>query len=145
MVSLEKRNLNKAYNDIFHQQETEEVIEKIEITLQDLQKYIWIPHRLVVKSDQQLTMKIRSIFSCSCLNCYSYLSLINTFYLETYEKLFSWSNSNPRRTKTRMGTSNCFHNTFLIFGFNANPFILNYVLKYLVSLFPNTEEIISSV
>lgn len=65
MLSLEKRDLDKTYTDIFLQQESEGIIERIEVAPQDFCKYIWIPHRPVFKSDQQVTTKIRPVFNCS--------------------------------------------------------------------------------
>ena len=49
----------------FKQQEEEGIIERFEVKPQNFSDYIWIPHRPVIKSEQQVTTKIRPVFNCS--------------------------------------------------------------------------------
>ena len=49
----------------FYQQGREGIIERIEVSPDKFSKYIWIPHRPVIKMDEQSTTKIRPVFNCS--------------------------------------------------------------------------------
>ena len=51
--------------EVFHQLESEGIIERFEVVLEDFTKHICIPHRPVFKTDEQTTTKIRPVFDCS--------------------------------------------------------------------------------
>ena len=53
------------YIKVFKQQEEEEIIERIEVDPQKYADYTWIPHRPIIKTEQQVTTKIRPVFNCS--------------------------------------------------------------------------------
>ena len=62
---LEAQGLSAEYGKIFQQYEEEGIIEPIHVEYRDFHKYIWIPHRPVVKTQAQVTTKIRPVFNCS--------------------------------------------------------------------------------
>ena len=51
--------------EVFHQLEREGIIERFEVVPQDFIKHIWIPHRLVFKTEEQTTTKIWPVFNWS--------------------------------------------------------------------------------
>ena len=63
--SLEKKGLLEDYQNVFHSQCEEGIIEKIEVEPKDFKNYVWIPHRPVIKDDPVTTTKIRPVFNCS--------------------------------------------------------------------------------
>ena len=40
-------------------------MERLKIQLEEFGKFIWIPHKPVIKNTEQVTTKIRSVFNCS--------------------------------------------------------------------------------
>ena len=62
---LEKDNLMDDYVKVFKEQEEEGIIERIEVDPQKYADYTWIPHRPIIKTEQQVTTKIRPVFNCS--------------------------------------------------------------------------------
>ena len=167
--TLSNQNQYDEYLGQFKQFENEEVIEKIEVNPKDFNKYIWIPHRPVFKTDEQSTTKMRPVFNASLktkkgtpsLNEASYcgvnlmkdmnelLMLFRTnhyVYLGDIRKAFLMIKLKKIEDRNRF----CFflregdklvayRFTTIIFGFVASPFILNYVIQYHASLFPNDE------
>lgn len=63
--SLEDKGLVSAYGDIFRQYLKEGIIEPIQVSYKDFHKFIWIPHRPIIKTQTQVTTKIRPVFNCS--------------------------------------------------------------------------------
>ena len=61
MQSQESKKLDGTYLDLFRQQETEGIIEIIEVLPQYINKYVWIPHWQVFKTHQQSTTKITTL------------------------------------------------------------------------------------
>ena len=62
VTKLENQSLWNAYIDVFKQEEEEGIIEYFKVKPQNFSDYIWIPHRPVIKSEQQVTTKIRPVF-----------------------------------------------------------------------------------
>ena len=168
MSSLEASGQQEKYLEVFKQQEAEQIIEKIVVDPKDFHKYIWIPHRPVFKTDEQSSTKIRPVFNCSLktrncpsLNEASYgginimadmLELLMLFRTNKYtllgdlRKAFLMIKLKSLRDKNRFcffikegNKLVCYRYTTIIFGFNASPFILNYVLKHFASSFPDDE------
>ena len=54
-----------SYQAVFSQQLADDIIEEIDVRPDDFLKFIWIPHRPVVKTDANTTTKIRPVFNCS--------------------------------------------------------------------------------
>ena len=61
---LDRRELS-SYQAVFSQQLADDIIEDIDVRPDDFHKFIWIPHRPVVKTDTNTTTKIRPVFNCS--------------------------------------------------------------------------------
>ena len=76
---LEKDNLMDDYIKVFKQQEEEGIIERIEVDPQKYADYTWIPHRPIIKTEQQVTTKIGPVFNCS-LKTHNSPSLNETAY-----------------------------------------------------------------
>ena len=159
----------KEYSDGFKQMLSEGVLEEIQVNPTDFQNYIWIPHRPVFKTDEQATTKMRPVFNCSLkskrgtpsLNEASYagvnlmgdmLELIMLFrtnkyvYLADIRKAFLMIKLKYLVDRNRFcffmkegDRLICYRFTTLLFGLNASPFILNYVLKHHASLYPDDE------
>ena len=62
---LQKQNLVESYEEVFDKQLETGIIEEIEVSPQDYENYTWIPHRPVIKTEEQITTKIRPVFNCS--------------------------------------------------------------------------------
>ena len=60
---LDKRELLSSYQAVFSQQLADDVIEEIDVHPDDYHKFIWIPHRPVIKTDINTTTKIRPVFN----------------------------------------------------------------------------------
>ena len=162
---LDPKQLTDQYFNCFFEQEKEGIIKRFEVSPKDFSKYIWIPHRPVFKTDDQCTTKIRPVFNCSLkvnggcsLNEAAYsginlmgdmLELTLLFRSNKYVllgdirkaflmiKLISESDQNRFCFFAREGGKLiAFKYTTLIFGYNASPFILNYVLKHHANAFP---------
>ena len=165
---LEAKNQLDDYLNIFKQQESEQILERIKVDPKDFNKYIWIPHRPVIKTDEQSTTKMRPVFNCSLktkgspsLNEASYVGInlmgdmlellmhfrTNKFvFLGDLRKAFLMIKLKSIRDKNRFcffmkdgDELICYRYTTIIFGYNASPFILNYVIKHFANFFPNDE------
>ena len=62
---LDKKGLWTSYQEVFSQQLNDDIIEEINVSPSDYHKFIWIPHRPVVKTEANTTTKIRPVFNCS--------------------------------------------------------------------------------
>ena len=60
--NLEKQNIANAYEEIFEQQESLSIIEPVNQKMPD---QIWIPNRPVIRTEANVTTKIRPVFNCS--------------------------------------------------------------------------------
>ena len=159
-------NLDR-YNQVFFEQRNRDIIEEFDCVPKDFSKYIWLPHRPVYKDDDQSTSKIRPVFNCSLktrkdkpsLNEASYsgvnimqnmLMLLFKFrtnskvLLGDLEKAFLQIRLKLEKDRNRFcfflkeGNSiKCFRYNTLLFGYVCSPFILNYVVKHLASLYPD--------
>ncbi|MEO1301205.1 MAG: DUF1759 domain-containing protein, partial [Bacteroidota bacterium] len=165
---LDRKGLLASYQEVFCQQLSEGIIEEIEVQPKDYDKYIWIPHRPVIKTDENVTTKIRPVFNCSLKvnsspslneaaypgvnlikelvqmslyfrsNKYTLLSDIKQAFLQI--RLAKESDKNRFCFFMRFGKRLvAFRYTTILFGFNASPFILSYVLKHHANTCPNDE------
>ena len=64
MTSVRKK-LEEAYNQVFFQQEKDEIIDRLKIQPEEFGNFIWIPHRSVIKNTELVTSKIRPVLNCS--------------------------------------------------------------------------------
>ena len=62
---LEKTGHLDKYNQVFCDQLERGIIEEFVCLPKDFRKYIWLPHRPVIKDEAQSTFKIRPVFNCS--------------------------------------------------------------------------------
>ena len=60
---LAKTNELDTYNQVFLDQLDEGVIEEFSCSPKDFHKYNWLPHRKILKTDEQSTFKMRSVFN----------------------------------------------------------------------------------
>ncbi|XP_064088753.1 uncharacterized protein LOC135203073 [Macrobrachium nipponense] len=141
------------------QQLGDDIIEEINVHPDDYHKFIWIPHRPVVKTEANTTTKIRPVINCS-LKVNKAPSLNETTYagvnlMKDIVKLSIYFRSNKftmlnnfkqtflqiRLAKEADKNRFCFFMRVgnrlvtyryktIIFGFNTSPFILNYALKH---------------
>ena len=162
--------IDKAYLDVFGEQEKMGIIEKIEVA--DHNTHIWIPHRAVVREGEACTTKIRPVFNCSLrvkgrpsLNeaCYpgvdlmsSLIGLLNYFrtnsgvLLADIAKAFLMIKLKLEEDKNRFSFivfdgEKYIHYRYssIIFGFICSPFILNLVLK--LHVLRNPDPLISRI
>ena len=60
---LRNKNLVAKYEAVFDQQLADGIIEEIKIDPSEYKTKIWIPHRPVIKMEEQVTTKIRPVFN----------------------------------------------------------------------------------
>ena len=155
---LDKRELFFTYQEVLNQQ-TDDVIEGINVHPDDYHKFIWIPHRSVIKTEANTTTKTCPVFNCSLKTnkapSLSEAKYVSVNLMKDIVKLSIYFRSNKftilsdikqaflqiRLARETEKNRFCFflcdgdrlftycYKT-IIFGFNASPFILNYVLKY---------------
>ena len=159
----------EAYNKVFFEQLNENIIEEFECDPNEFDKYIWLPHRPIFKSEAQTTTKIRPVFNASLktspdkpsLNEASFpginnmndmLKLIMLFRTNKYvllgdiRKAFLQIRLKLLRDKNRFcfflkdgNRLRCFRYNTLIFGYICSPFILNHVIKHIAKQYPDDE------
>ena len=62
---LQKKGLVDKYEDIFDKQLEDGIIEEIKVSPSQYNNYTWIPHRPVIRTQEQVNTKIRPVFNCS--------------------------------------------------------------------------------
>ena len=165
---LEKNGMLDAYHKVFQTQLEDGIIERINVSPEDFDKYIWIPHRPVIKAEPNTTTKVRPVFNCSLktdkrpslneaafagINLMGDIVKLNLYFrsndiimLSDIKQAFLQILLAKEEDKNRF----CFfmkegdklvtyRYRTIIFGFNASPFILNYVIKHHASRFPADE------
>ena len=166
---LKNRNLFDDYNAVFRQQLSEGIVEKLDLTEINCYDHVWIPHRPVIKLEQQVTTKIRPVLNCSLkigntpsLNQASYpgidlltnlLSLLinirsNAIFVGAdIRKAFLQIHLSRESDKNKFsilwlspdGELIAYRYRTIVFGLAASPFILNFVIQHHVSQFDNDE------
>ena len=166
---LERKGKLNEYCDGIKKWEVDNIVEKIEVEPKDFHNYVWIPHRPVFKTDEQSTTKMRPVFNCSLktrkncpsLNEASYAGinlmkdmqeLIMLFrtnhyvYLADVRKAFLMVKLKSIKDRNRFcffmregDKLVCYRFTTLLFGLNASPFILNYIIKHHANSFSKDE------
>ena len=53
------------YQEVFDKQLEDGIIKEVKMNPSDYDSHIWIPHRLVIRTEEQVTTKIRPVFNCS--------------------------------------------------------------------------------
>ena len=157
---LENQHIADKYEEVFDQQEELGIIEPVD---KRVPGQVFIPHRPVIKTDDQTTTKIRPVFNCSLkvgkspslneaafpgidlmnnlLSLLLYFRTNNFVVLADIMKAFLQIRLSDEEDKNRF----CFfrkvngkyvpyrYNT-IIFGFVSSPFILNYVIQHHLNL-----------
>ena len=62
---LKSKELFNSYDDVFFQQLSDGVIEKLQFDQINVCKRVWIPHRPILKFDELATTKVRPVLNCS--------------------------------------------------------------------------------
>ena len=157
-VSSRNGEQDSSYFEVFQEQLRLNIIE--EITPDNPQDHIWIPHRPVIKTDPiSGVVKIRPVFNCSLktggspsLNEAAYpgtdllnnlFGLINYFRTNDFvllgdlAKAFLNIKLNKEEDMNKFSFVVYFNNkyhyyryTTIIFGFIASPFILNFIIRH---------------
>jgi len=63
--NLIDQNLLNDYSQVFKNQVKEGILERININPHELNNFTFVPHRPVIRKDQQVTTKIRPVLNCS--------------------------------------------------------------------------------
>ena len=163
--NLSRNNLLSEYGAVFHQQLEEGIIEKITVPPSEYSKYIWVPHRPVIKQDPQVTTKIRPVFNCSLktghapsLNDASFpgVDLMGSLFkllcsfrsnkfaiLADIKQAFLQIRLKLEEDKNRFcffweeqGKLVSYRYTSIVFGLASSPFVLNFVVKHHASKYP---------
>lgn len=162
---LYSRKLFDAYNSVFEQQLSDGILEEIDLSKINVYNNVWIPHRPIVKTDLQVTFKVRPVLNCSLkignkpsLNQASYpgvdiltslltlLLMIRTnLYLvvsdikQAFLQIRLAADEDKNRFsilwQNKEGSLRAFRYASIVFGLSASPFILNFVIKYHLSSF----------
>ena len=167
-ASLSEKNLLSKYEDIFDQQLAEGILEPVDLKTIDVNSCVWIPHRPVIKQDENVTTKIRIVLNCSfkignslsinqCAfpgldlfsdllglllnvrsNRFCVLADIRQAFLQI--KLSEESDRNIFSILWKKGEDLiAYRYQTIVFGFISSPFILHFVIKNHLSKFPMDE------
>ena len=167
LEKLNKNGLVKKYEEVFDKQLEDGIIEEIKVNPSDYNEFTWIPHRPVIRTEAQVTTKIRPVFNCSLktskdlpsLNeaAYTGIDLMGSilkllFYFRTNQftmlsdiksaflmiKLAKEYDQNRFCFFWKRGSRLvCYRYKTIVFGYTSSPFILNYVMKHHNESYPN--------
>ena len=166
---LDNKGLTDQYQAVFDQQLADGIIEEIKVKPSEYNDKIWIPHRPIIKMDEQVTTKIRPVFNCSLktskelpsLNeaAYTGVDLMNNILellflfrsndyvmLSDVKQAFLMIRLKKETDKNRF----CFfwkrgnklvayRFKTIVFGFTSSPFILHYVMQNHAKSYPEDE------
>ena len=162
---LKKNNMLEAYQNVFKKQLEDGIIEKVEVDPNTFDKHIWIPHRPIVKTEPNTTTKIRPVFNCSLktkngpsvndaayagVNLMSDLTKLMLYFRsndlvmvsdikQAFLQIMLAKDEDKNRFSFFMMENDklvAYRYRTIIFGFNASPFILNFVIKHHAKLYP---------
>ena len=166
---LEANGLLERYNEVFFDQLEKNIIEEFSCSPSEFSKYVWLPHRPVIKQDEQCSTKIRPVFNASLKTCkdkpslneasyagvnimQNMLSLLLLFRTNSKVLLGDLEKAFLQIRLKRMSDRNkfcfflkdkdkirCFRYNTILFGFVCSPFILNYVIQHIAGLYPDDE------
>ena len=166
MKHLNRKGLLSKYEKVFDKQLEDDIIEEINASPFSYNDYTWIPHRPVIRKDEQVTTKTRPVFDCSLktnnelpsLNeaAYTGIDLIGSilkllFYFRTNEYVMlsdikqaflmvkladEYDNNRFCFFWKRGNRLVCYRYKTIVFGYTSSPFILNYVMKHHAKSYP---------
>ena len=164
--SLRNNGLYDCYNEVLEQQLADDILEPVPITKVRVSNSIFIPHRPVVKTHDQVTTKVRIVLNCSLkvgnvpsLNeaAYPGVNLLNNllellvkirsneyFVMSDIKQAFlmiKLTKESDRDKFTILWRDKqdnlvAYRYKALVFGFVSSPFILHHVIKYHVNSYP---------
>ena len=62
---LKRKGLVNKHQEVFDKQLEDGIIEEVKVNPSDYDNHIWIPHRPIIRTEEQVTSKIRPVFNCS--------------------------------------------------------------------------------
>ena len=164
---LKRKGLVSKYQEVFDKQLDDDIIEEIQVSPSEYSNYVWIPHRPVIKTEEQVTTKIRPVFNCSLktnkdlpslneaaypgidlmgsiLKLLFYFRTNNIVMLSDIKQAFLMVKLKQELDKNRF----CFfwkrgnklvayRYKTIVFGYTSSPFILNFVMKHHAESFPD--------
>lgn len=163
---LKNKGLLEEYDAIFQKQLADGIIEQIEVPLNKIENYVFVPHRPVLRQEAQVTTKIRPVLNCSLktnksipsLNEASYtgIDLINSllkllfiFRTNSYVVLGDikqaflmiglWDEFDQNKFCLLWQKEDklvIYRYKTIVFGYTASPFILHFVMKTHAEKFP---------
>ena len=170
---LNNKGLKDRYEAVLDQQLADGIIEEISVKPSEYHQKIWIPHRPVIKLDEQVTTKIRPVFNCSLKTnrelpsineaAYTGIDLMNNildllFYFRSNNyvmlsdikqaflmiKLKNEIDQNRFCFFWKRGNKLvAYRFKSIVFGFTSSPFILHYVMQHHANSFP--EDKVSNI
>ncbi|XP_064082947.1 uncharacterized protein LOC135198958 [Macrobrachium nipponense] len=162
-----KKGIIDKYQEVFDKQLEDGIIEEIKVSPSDYHKYIWIPHRPVIKLEEQVTTKIRPVFTVLSKTYRELPSLNEAAYpgidlMGSILKLLFYFRTNKYvmisdvkqdflmiKLKNEVDKNRfCFfwkrgnklvsyRYKAIVFGYTSSPFILNFVMKHLAESYPD--------
>ena len=166
ILKLKNSNNYNAYDAVFKQQLQDGIIEQIDLPHPNSKAHIFLPHRAVIKTQEQVTTKVRPVFNASLrvngnpsLNDASYkgpnlLNEISSLVLrfrsnkyvllsdikQAFLNIFLKTDQDRNRFcffwQDDQGNLITYRYATLAFGFTMSPFALNYVVKNHVMGYP---------
>ena len=167
--SLRNKGIYEEYDKVIKQQLADDILEPVSLNEKDLNSHVFIPHRAVIKSQDQVTTKLRIVLNCSlkigeapslneaaypginlmgCLlelllkirfNKYLVMSDVKQAFLMIKLANISDRNKFTILWQNDKGELVAYRYKSLVFGFASSPFILNHVIKYHVANYPLDE------
>ena len=167
MQFLQNKDLTEKYQEVFEKQLADGIIEEIKVDPSNYDQYVWIPHRPVIRTEAQVTTKIRPVFNCSLKTNKNLPSLNEAAYpgidlMGSILKLLLYFRTNDlvmvsdvkqaflmvKLKKEEDKNRFCFfwkkdnklityRYRSIVFGYTSSPFILNYVMKYHSKQYPD--------
>jgi len=159
-------NLFEDYTAVFEQQLADGIMQELDLSQIDVKSRVWIPHRPVIKTADNVTTKIRPVLNCSLktgdsvsLNEAAFPGIdllqrllhllftvrFNDFLViadikQAFLQIKLKSEADKRRFsllwQTASGKIRAFQYCSIVFGFVSSPFILNYVIKHHIAQYP---------
>ena len=163
---LKTQNLFEAYDAEIKEQLNSGIIEQIDLNNCNFSDHVFIPHRPVVKFTEQCTTKIRPVLNCSLkvdetpslneaafkgVNLMGDLTALLLSFRANKYVMFSDIKKAFLMIKLKLESDRnkfsffwykdskivAYRYTSIVFGFSSSPFILNAVMKFHASLYPD--------
>ena len=166
---LKEKNLYDQYDQVFKDQLENDIIEPVSLDSIDFDKYTFIPHRAVIKTDDKCTTKLRVVLNCSLkigdkpsineaaypgvnlmgdlfkllikvrADDYLVISDVKSAFLMIKLQKESDRNHFTVLWRNHEGDLVAYRYKTIVFGFVSSPFILNYLIKFHNAKYPPDE------